>query len=691
MISARVVLLLSVVLLPVGCGGEKHLPSSNPPEYDPTKVYTAPTSSVAKPLEQASSPVQLPPLEPGPNEMGEWKKVPVTPESLQLFNGIKSPCDALTKIVQGLGSAQLFTGKEGESFKQLLGPQAESVARSLDQQLFDNFKAQLGPTVADCPSPATGRKSSLSEPLHAPRRILTTGPSNSSFQLAQATPSGGEREGYTVTKGSVNIPIPPDAVGRKSREWRVEEGNSPGTAGDRKAFSLINGGYAKKCPSPDSGEEGAYAVEGDYEFTLVVDQTTNYSNGVRTEYNARSIHATLKGRVGDDAMLQYVDLDAILVIGRGGTNTPTRFAHQRQHVQFMPDRRMGGMPSRFSNWSVSEWDSALANTATGDAMSMLTLAVALFSGPIYLDAELQWTTPNTCVEILFNPATKTKKLGPNESVAVKTELRTKKEQALVSAKFKEAKERPTEGNGRVSPREDQSQPNKPVTFTYQAPTTRVKHSGFTVGAVSRAGVAAAKDREWEVVMDAAYVLEFQSRIISREPTEPVESVAAAKITLTSVEGKEDWYRGSGMLGYQTGPPPNRDPCSNLVMGHGTTRLDVAGISIKLSEGTDSASHQTGSADIELHYLIHPTNETIRPWAMVQHRCVPREPEPYPFFYPMYAVARGADEVNRLTGWTYVGQNGVVAKKVLRGNCGDHCEDQTVFTLREADDQNSPPK
>lgn len=213
---AHLVLLLSVASLTVSCSGDRHLPSSNPPEYDPTKVYTAPAAplrtpsvSVAKPAEPGPPPVQLPPLEPGPNEQGKWKKVPVRPESLQLFNSVKSPCEALSKIVQGLGSTQLFAGKDGESFKQLLGSQAESVARALDQQLFDNFKAQLGPTVADCPSPTPGRKSSLGEPHHAPRRILATGPSHSSFQLAQATPSGGEREGYTITQGSVNIPIPP--------------------------------------------------------------------------------------------------------------------------------------------------------------------------------------------------------------------------------------------------------------------------------------------------------------------------------------------------------------------------------------------------------------------------------------------------------------------------------------------------
>jgi len=55
-----------------------------------------------------------------------------------------------------------------------------------------------------------------------------------------------------------------------------------------------------------------------------------------------------------------------------------------------------------------------------------------------------------------------------------------------------------------------------------------------------------------------YILEFQSRIVDRQPTAPAESVTAGNVTLTFVEEK-DMYRGSGLLGYQTGPPPNRTP------------------------------------------------------------------------------------------------------------------------------------
>jgi hypothetical protein len=708
----RVLIVLATMLFGVSCGGgDKHLPSSNPPEYDPKNVYTAPaapTVSIAKPAEQGPPPIQLPPLEPQPNEKGEWKKTPVNPESLQLFKNVKSPCEALSRIVQGLGSAQLFSGKEGQSLKQSLGSQAESVARSLDQQLFDNFKAQLGPTVADCPSPASARKSSLGEPIHTPRLVLATGPSHGSFQLAQATAPEGEREGYTVTKGSVNVPIPPDAVGRKSREWRIEEGNRPDTAGDRKGFSLINGGYAKKCPTPDPGEQGAYVVEGDYEFSLVVDQTINYSNMIRTEYNARSIHATLKGRVDDEAKLQYIDLDASLVIGSGGANRPTSFAHQHQHVRFVPDRGVGGMPSQFSNWSVSEWDSALAGEAQRDAMNMLLLAVTVFSGPYYLAAEVEWNKPNTCVEIVFNPPTKTKKFEPNAPTPVKTELRTKREQALVPAKFKETKEKPREGNGRVSPREDKSEMNRPATFTYQAPATKIQHSGFRVSAVSRAGVAEEKDGEWELA-PSSYVLEFKSHIV-QEPLNlqnPSFGMfmssngfdAHVEATVPLRRKDDGQWVGEGVMQYATRTLTQPASCEIRIQGTGTTTFHVNGGSISSDPEPFAVNliilpGQSGEV-ADTHCTSGNTPQKLRELFASQgvqggeaHVVSKGGGWSGAFNITRFRTFNMAKKGYEIGGWTQVLNSDVVAKKTVTVNCSiglSSCREETTLTLRLADE------
>jgi hypothetical protein len=715
---------LLVILVAAGCGGgDKHLPSSNPPEYDPNKVYTGPAvppsgppaGAVAKSIEPGPPPIQLPPLEPGPNEKGEWKTVPVKPESLRVFKGAKSPCEVLLNLVQGLGSGPLFAGPEGQALKQSLGSRAESVARSLDRQLFDNFKVQLGPNVADCPSRAPTRKSSLDEPIHTPSLLVAAGPSRGAFQLAQATAPGGEREGYTVTKGQVNIPIPPDAVGRKSREWRIEEGNTAQTAGDRKGFSLINGGYAKKCPAP--GEEGAYIVEGDYEFSLVVDHTINYSNTVRTEYNARSIHATLKGRVDDDAMLQYVDLDAALVIGRGGTNRPTSFAHQRQHVRFVPDRRAGGMPSEFSNWSVSEWDSALAGEAQPDAMNMLLLAVTVFSGPFYLAAETEWTTPNACVQIVFTPPTKTRRFIPNESYPVKTELKTKKEQAVVPAKFKEANERPREGNGQVSPRQEQSAADRPATFTYRAPGTKIPHSGFWVQAVSRAGVAKALDGEWELI-PSAYVLEFKSHIV-QEPlnfahpqfgmqmsSNGFDAHVQATVPLRRREDGE-WV-GEGVMQYETRTLTQPAQCEIRIRGAGTTTFHVNGGTISIDPEPFAVNliilpGQSGEV-AETHCTSGHTPEKLKELFASQgvqggeaHTTTKGGGWTAAFNFTRFRTFNWNKKGYEIGGWTPVGDSDAIAKKTITVNCSiglSTCREETTLILRlayEPDAAASPQK
>lgn len=124
---SRVLLIILAALLTTSCGGgDKHLPSSNPPEYDPNKDYTSPRSRVPQPAtELARSAVSeepsfaLPPLEPGPDEKGEWRKVPMKPQSFQQLQGPKTVCDALSQLVQGLGSAQLFVGAEGVALKSL--------------------------------------------------------------------------------------------------------------------------------------------------------------------------------------------------------------------------------------------------------------------------------------------------------------------------------------------------------------------------------------------------------------------------------------------------------------------------------------------------------------------------------------------------------------------------------------------
>ena len=136
-------LLLSTVAS--GCSSDKHLPSSNPPEYDPNKVYTAPAAPTrpatlsATPTELESLRSKLDALETSQKATGTEKKVPFDPNSPQPFKGVTNPCEILSRLAPGLGSAQLFAGHEGAELKKALGPEADEIARRMDEQLTEGL------------------------------------------------------------------------------------------------------------------------------------------------------------------------------------------------------------------------------------------------------------------------------------------------------------------------------------------------------------------------------------------------------------------------------------------------------------------------------------------------------------------------------------------------------------------------
>jgi hypothetical protein len=133
-VLARLLLLTLVSLLNQSCGSDRHLPSSNPPEYDPKKVYTAPAvpPPTPSPSSQHTQPAELDvlrskldALEANQNAKGEGKKVPLDPNLLHLFKGTTNPCEALSRLAPGLSNTQIFAGAEGAALKKALGQDAD--------------------------------------------------------------------------------------------------------------------------------------------------------------------------------------------------------------------------------------------------------------------------------------------------------------------------------------------------------------------------------------------------------------------------------------------------------------------------------------------------------------------------------------------------------------------------------------
>ncbi|HBR49488.1 MAG TPA: hypothetical protein DEA71_05325, partial [Nitrospira sp.] len=511
------ILVVTMLFTPSCIGGDKHLPSSNPPGYDPNKVYTAPVvppsaSSIPIPptqpaeLEQLRS--TLDPLEVDQKAKGNKEKVPFDSSSLQPFKGVTNPCEILSKLAPGLGSAQLFAGHEGMALKKALGPEADEVARRIDEQLAQGLKHSLGSGAADCPISVRPHKSSDQiDRFHPARVMLAHTTSAQPFLLAQTTIPDTSQDDYDVNKPPMRRENAPAGwVGYKTTDTMMRVGKPPRTEGIYESYEMVIAPRAKQCPHLE-GPDLKGIADGTFEWSFVMYRR---AMGQAVLYR-RHVIATLKGEVDDNAKVKQVDFDVTVTLQHIGTELAPYSQSYGSTGHFTLDQRTS-LPQEFKIITVSDFSESGAQANDAQLIGTLTALVAYFSGQEYYKAQQYWNHPNTCVEIVFNPATKTQRFAPNKSYQVKTELRTKKEQTVVPTKFKEARERPRDGNGRVSPREADSQPGAPAMFAYQAPASRVRHSGFRAKTVSRAGVAETKDGEWELA-PADYILEFKSHIV----------------------------------------------------------------------------------------------------------------------------------------------------------------------------------
>ena len=728
----RSVLLFVFMVFMVNCGGEKHLPSSNPPEYDPKQVHARPTIPLSS-SSRSSTPThsteferlkaQLDSLEAGQSAKGEGKKVPFDQSVFPSFKGVTNPCEALSRLALSLGSTQLFEGNEGSALKKALGSDADGFARRMDEQLIEGLKHSLGPGAADCPISVRPRKSSFIDRSQSPRVVLTHTTPTAPFLIAQATIPDTSRDDYEVVDPRpMRIQDAPagwvgytetDTMTRIGREDRP-------TKGIREDYEMVIAPKVKQCPHLE-GSELKGMVDGTFAWSLMMFRATP---GPQSVLYRRKIQATLKGEVGDDAQLinRVVRYDATITIQHIGTELPYYSNSVRIQGEFTIDQQ--GIPEGFKVIEVSDFSGGEATAKDASLIASIALIAAWFSGPEYARAQTIWNNANTCVEITFTPATKTKKFVPSESTPVKTELRTKEGSKVVQAQFKEAKERPREGNGRVSPREDKSEINRPATFTYQAPATKVQHSGFQVNAVSRAGVAVAKEGEWELA-PSAYVLEFKSHIVQ----EPVEVLSSWGLTVSAngfdaqVEARVPLWRrddgqwvGQGEMQYVTRTRTHPTLCEIRIRGTGTTTFHVNGGSISLDPDPFSVKLVILPGQTEEMAEVHCESTTARGSEKIRELLATQGVQGANAHSSTKSGGwRAAFNLSRFSsfiwtpgrqgyeigGWTQVLNSDVVAKKTMRVDCGRSaglgatlCREETTLILRLADEPNataSPPR
>lgn len=713
----RVVLFATAALwLSLGCSGSgKHLPSLNPSEYDPQNVSAAKTASPGRSA-QARTPERdllrskLDAFDASRDVRSAGKSVPLDPQSLQLFTTVTSRCEMLAHVAQSLGKSQLFAGAEGAALKRALGHDADGIVRRMDEQVMEGLKRSLGPAASDCAVPPHPQTSSnLEEQFPPARLLLTRSSSRPPLFLAQTAIPDSSQIDYEVDNPPLHREqAPPDWIGysttdRMTRIGRVERP----TRGIREDYRMSIAPKAKRCPHLEGPQLDGIA-EGAFEWSFEMFRATP---GPQAVLFRRTVMARLKAKVGDDAKIQYVEYDVTVGLQHIGTELPPYSRIQGSTGRFTIDQQTG-IPQALQVLTASDFSEGAVEVGDAQLLGSLTALMVYFAGPEYHKAQTVWNHPNICVELTFAPATKSKKFVPDESTQVKTELRTKKEQAIVPARFNEAKERPREGNGQVAPREDESQVNRPATFTYHAPSAKVHHSGFRVKAVSRAGVAEAKDGEWELA-PFAYVLEFQSHIVQQPLNLPTQFGlqlssngfdARVQATVPLRRREDGEWVGEGVMQYQTRTTTQPAQCEIRIQGSGQTTFHVNGGSI---------NPEPEAFAVRLTILPGQSGE------VAEARCSSSQtPEKLKELFATQGVQGGdahgtakaggwsaAFNLTRFTtfnqvkrgyeigGWTPVRDSDVVAKKTMRINCGlsaNACQEETTLILKLADEPEASP-
>jgi len=323
---------------------------------------------------------------------------------------------------------------------------------------------------------------------------------------AQAPAAVTSEGGYTVTRSQTVTNAPAGSVGRKTTDTETRVGNTKETEGLSRTTVMTVGGFARSCPTA----EGIAA--GSFEYVLTVDEVNGAAGATERVHHVQSVLATLAGHVSDEGTIEYVDVDAEFTRGVDGT--------QKDHVR-----------TRFTPGPGGALDLKAMQTAVEQTADITIAIVIAMAAPIYMEAQLEWSKINRCVEVSFDPPTRTRALGPNQAADVRTELRTKEGDVRVARTPFVAQ--PIEGVGTVAPRKGVTPADAPIVITYTATAAPKRGNGIDIAAKSRAGFAAGK---WEI----AEIVKFEGTFSQVEATS-MSGVYGINVTgRQKVTGKLVW-------------------------------------------------------------------------------------------------------------------------------------------------------
>ena len=299
-------------------------------------------------------------------------------------------------------------------------------------------------------------------------------------------------DGYVIKKtADVDNPAPAGYEGKIVSTTQVATGNTPATAGKTYTLTVILNAQVPDCPQADGTENG------DGELSYIWDFKNQSASGPSTSHAEARAKAKFKGKVDDDSKLinpVTADIDYMFTAsgssgGHGApiaTAAPTYAAH---HIS-MPVIIGGEIPEL---GTITGGDYMVAHYS--DAVG-LGMPLAFFGGAFLGTAQAHWSTPDSCVHVVYDPPSFSRQPVPGSTVKVNGYIKTKGGDG-VRGKFIGTDI--IAGNGSVNARRgtDESvsvtasntDPGSPAIFIYTAPTKKLSHMGFGAAATSRAGNA----------------------------------------------------------------------------------------------------------------------------------------------------------------------------------------------------------
>lgn len=510
-------LMLLVMIFLTGCGGDKHLPSSNPPEYDSKKVSSTPAAPPSAP--DLVQPAMPPPRSP---------TTPPTMDPVALRKALEAADrtrDMLKKVESLDSKGQLHAILES----MMLGEQAPPELRPLFKESFDARKAQIHHAfdkqyeqlqqALDQERKLPGmqlplRKSSGSEPffllyrvsgrgargMHVPWMHLVDLPRGTTvslepdccgaWQMTTIPDSAFEGEGF-------NLEIKSAGRYNSDKDHISVDGEAITTttkvvAGDKATVKVKitkkNRAVVNRCPSASGVVPGAASIYEEMGYSVST-PTTNHSAGIFVHDQAK-----IEAHTDEEGLVQEITMEITAEDLDGETGQILRQASGNA-------LKKRDMPVVCSG----------CTTRVADAAKKL----GRMASWNYYTAEQLWTKPvystDACVKIHFTPTTKTVSLSPGGSTKVKAELRTVGGDQATEGRLFELQEL---NDGRVTPKDMKTSPTSPAVFSFTAPQkkwTKSELPGFRVlNSSSKAGRAGPE--EWE--LGVGLKLRFAQRIMA---------------------------------------------------------------------------------------------------------------------------------------------------------------------------------